>query len=131
MKTTRTLWTLFVALSGATALAQNGVVDLTKLHNYANQPRPAYITRDNTPSNNAITDAGATLGRILFYDKRLSRNSTVSCSAAEGLTYRFESSTDLSQWNLITTVTTDASGLIDRTVPMPYLNQFFRFTYIP
>ncbi|HBE23401.1 MAG TPA: cytochrome-c peroxidase [Verrucomicrobiales bacterium] len=81
MKTTRTLWTLFVALSGASALAQNGVVDLTKLHNYANQPRPAYITRDNTPSNNAITDAGATLGRILFYDKRLSRNSTVSCSS--------------------------------------------------
>lgn len=81
MKTTRTLLTLFFALSGANALAQDGVVDLTKLRNYANQPRPAYITRDNTPGNNAITDAGATLGRILFYDKRLSRNSTVSCSS--------------------------------------------------
>lgn len=81
MKTTRTLWTLFFALSGAHALAQDGVVNLTQLHNYANQTRPAYITRDNTPGNNAITDAGATLGRILFYDKRLSRNSTVSCSS--------------------------------------------------
>jgi cytochrome c peroxidase len=81
MKTTRTLWTLFFALSGAHALAQDGVVNLAQLHNYANQTRPAYITRDNTPGNNAITDAGATLGRILFYDKRLSRNSTVSCSS--------------------------------------------------
>lgn len=81
MKTTRTLWITFFALSGATALAQDGVVNLTQLANYANQTRPAYITRDNTPGNNAITDAGATLGRILFYDKRLSRNSTVSCSS--------------------------------------------------
>jgi cytochrome c peroxidase len=81
MKTTRTIWTMLFVLSGTIALAQDGVVNLTQLHNYANQSRPAYITRDNTPGNNAITDAGATLGRILFYDKRLSRNSTVSCSS--------------------------------------------------
>lgn len=61
--------------------AQNGIVDLTTLDNYANQAKPAYITRDNTPGNNSITNAGATLGRILFYDKRLSRNDTVSCSS--------------------------------------------------
>ena len=36
---------------------------------------------DNTPSNNAITNAGATLGRVLFYDKNLSVNKTVSCAS--------------------------------------------------
>ena len=58
-----------------------GVVDLTKLANYANQSKPVYVTRTNTPVGNPITDAGATLGRVMFYDKRLSRNSTVSCSS--------------------------------------------------
>lgn len=61
--------------------AQDGVVDLTALANYANQPIPPYITRNNTPVNNPITDAGATLGRVLFHDKRLSRNNIVSCSS--------------------------------------------------
>jgi cytochrome c peroxidase len=58
-----------------------GVVDLTKLANYANQSKPIYITRTNTPVANPVTDAGATLGRVMFYDKRLSRNSTVSCAS--------------------------------------------------
>lgn len=58
-----------------------GVVDLTNLANYANQSKPIYITRTNTPVSNPITDAGATLGRVMFYDKRLSRNSTVSCAS--------------------------------------------------
>ena len=61
--------------------AEVGVLDLTKLHNYANQPVPSYITHDNTPTDNPITDAGATLGRVLFYDRRLSRNDSVSCAS--------------------------------------------------
>ena len=36
---------------------------------------------DNTPANNPVTNAGATLGRVIFYDKRLSRNMTVSCGS--------------------------------------------------
>lgn len=56
-------------------------------HNYANQPLPPHflanviVNQDNTPTNNPITDAGATLGRVLFYDKRLSANNTVSCAS--------------------------------------------------
>jgi cytochrome c peroxidase len=38
-------------------------------------------TYDNTPSNNPITDHGATLGRVLFYDKSLSANGTTSCAS--------------------------------------------------
>jgi cytochrome c peroxidase len=36
---------------------------------------------DTTPADNPITDAGATLGRVLFYDVRLSQNETVSCAS--------------------------------------------------
>ncbi len=35
---------------------------------------------DNTPRDNPVTDAGATLGRVLFYDTRLSANHTVACA---------------------------------------------------
>ncbi len=56
-------------------------------YNYANPAIPAKYkvppisNSDNTPSTNSVTDAGATLGRVLFYDKRLSTNQTVSCSS--------------------------------------------------
>ncbi|WP_246840632.1 cytochrome c peroxidase [Lacimicrobium sp. SS2-24] len=36
---------------------------------------------DNTPVDNPITDAAATLGRVLFYDKKLSANGTVACAS--------------------------------------------------
>ena len=55
-------------------------IDLENLDNYANQTVPVYITKDNTGAN-AITNAGATLGRVLFYDKSLSATNTVSCSS--------------------------------------------------
>ena len=54
-------------------------IDLDNLANYANQNIPAYITKDNT-SGNPITNKGATLGRVLFYDKNLSATNTVSCA---------------------------------------------------
>ena len=46
----------------------SGRIDLNNLANYANQKKPAYITRDNIGSN-IISDAKATIGRVLFYDK--------------------------------------------------------------
>jgi cytochrome c peroxidase len=35
---------------------------------------------DNTPADNPVTDAGAALGRVLFYDPRLSANDGLSCA---------------------------------------------------
>ncbi|MGB0143180.1 MAG: cytochrome-c peroxidase [Akkermansiaceae bacterium] len=64
-------------------------LDLTKLHSYANQEVPDYINRDNTPQNNPITDIGATLGRVLFYDKSLSRNGTISCASCHQQEHAF------------------------------------------
>ncbi|HTU92233.1 MAG TPA: hypothetical protein VMF69_19275, partial [Gemmataceae bacterium] len=40
---------------------------------------PAARRFDNTPSYNALSDNGATLGRVLFYDTRLSVNNTIAC----------------------------------------------------
>ena len=80
----------FLAAQTAPSLrAQDGVIDLAALPNYANQPRPAYAQKNNTPAGNQITDAGATLGRVLFYDKRLSRNNTVSCSSCHRQAHGF------------------------------------------
>ena len=55
--------------------------------NYANPVLPASFLvqpvagQDNTPADNRVSNAGAALGRVLFYDKRLSLNQTVSCSS--------------------------------------------------
>jgi cytochrome c peroxidase len=55
-------------------------IDLANLDNFAAQTQPAYITKDNTPPGNSITDKGATLGRVLFYDKKLSVNNAIACA---------------------------------------------------
>jgi cytochrome c peroxidase len=55
-----------------------GKIDLNNLANYEAQTRPAYILQDNT-NTNPITNEGATLGRVLFYDVNLSVDNTISC----------------------------------------------------
>jgi cytochrome c peroxidase len=57
------------------------------LFNYANPALPPYYlappiaSLDNTPATNQVTDPAATLGRVLFYDKRLSTNQTIACAS--------------------------------------------------
>ena len=63
-------------------------VDLENLANYANQTVPSYIIKDNSLGN-AITDKGATLGRVLFYDKNLSSNNTISCASCHKQEFAF------------------------------------------
>jgi len=53
-------------------------------------------SQDNTPSNNAITNAGATLGRVLFYDKRLSITKTVACATCHQQKHAFAEPTRVS-----------------------------------
>ena len=56
-------------------------------YKYADIDLPAHFTRDtarrfdNTPGDNQVTDQGATLGRVLFYDTRLSANNTIACGS--------------------------------------------------
>lgn len=76
--------------------ADNGIDSETELipnlpadyYNYANQSLPSYITKDNTDANE-ITDAGATLGRVLFYDVNLSDNKTISCASCHQQEHAF------------------------------------------
>ncbi|MBL7730435.1 MAG: hypothetical protein JNM88_04590 [Chitinophagaceae bacterium] len=63
-------------------------IDPTNLANYANQAKPAYIIKENTGAN-PITNAKATLGRVLFYDKNLSIDNTVSCGSCHRQEFAF------------------------------------------
>jgi cytochrome c peroxidase len=66
----------------------NGKIDLNNLYAYAGQSVPGFITKDNS-TGNTITDKGATLGRVLFYDKSLSVNNTVSCGSCHRQEFAF------------------------------------------
>src|SRR6184192_265350 len=50
---------------------------------------PAARRFDNTPRDNPVTDAGATLGRVLFYDTRFSANNTVACASCHQQKHAF------------------------------------------
>jgi cytochrome c peroxidase len=52
-------------------------------------PAASVIATDNTPATNPTTDAGATLGRILFYDTRLSANDAQSCATCHQQAFGF------------------------------------------
>ena len=55
------------------------------------------IRADNTPASNITTNAGATLGRVLFYDRRLSVNDRVSCSSCHQQQFAFSDTAKLSR----------------------------------
>jgi cytochrome c peroxidase len=67
----------------------------TTVFNYSTFALPAYLATPNitgqinTPNNNPITDNGATLGRVLFYDKALSANGTISCASCHQQAFSF------------------------------------------
>ena len=79
----------------AAAYAQNAPDRVPTLpetpYNYANVPLPQHLAviRTNIPKDNPITDHGATLGRVLFYDRRLSVNDTTACAACHLQEYAF------------------------------------------
>ena len=71
--------------------------------NYANPPLPAHLLLNqslniiNTPADNPITNWGATLGRVLFYDKNLSKNGTVACASCHKQDHGFGDSEQFSE----------------------------------
>ncbi len=80
--------------------------------NYAVIPLPPHLLvqvitgQNNTPVTNPTTNPGAELGRVLFYDKRLSLNQTISCSSCHQAEHGFSDPDRLS--------TGFAGGLTDR-----------------
>ncbi len=90
-------------------------------YSYANQGLPSHIAQalpaqDNTPADNPITDHGATLGRVLFYDVQLSKTNTISCSSCHQPSLSFSDSAVKSKGF--------AGGLTNRH-SMPLLNLRF------
>ncbi len=51
---------------------------------------------DNTPVDNQVSDQGATLGRVLFYDKNLSINRTIACASCHIQKFGFSDTAKLS-----------------------------------
>ncbi len=83
-------------VSGFPGVAAYLTLDVATLPNYAAPAYPvhydaAVLARDNSGANR-VTDAGATLGRVMFHDRRLSINQTVACASchqqADGFTDR-------------------------------------------
>lgn len=72
-------------------------INFSNLPNYSDQYIPVYVNKDNTPADNSITDQGAILGRILFYDTNLSTNNTVSCASCHKQEHAFSDTNSLSQ----------------------------------
>ena len=89
---------VFVLNAAALSSARIGAKSTLKLparpYRYANVELPAHFkesgaNHDNTPPDNPVTDDGATLGRVLFYDTRLSANNTTSCGSCHVQTRAF------------------------------------------
>ena len=70
-------------------------------YRYSTAALPAHFTKpgqnhDNTPADNPLSDHGATLGRVLFYDTRLSANNTRSCGSCHLQAHAFADPTPFS-----------------------------------
>jgi len=61
-------------------------IQFDQIENYSNQEIPAYIRADN---GGVIDDKKATLGRVLFYDKALSKNGTIACASCHHQEFAF------------------------------------------
>ena len=68
------------------AVALATTINVNALDNYAAPTLPAYFdatvtARDNIPVATSINNAQATLGRVLFYDRKLSVNNAIACAS--------------------------------------------------
>ena len=77
-----------ILIPAFTILVLAATIDLNTTFNYQNQSIEPYITKDNTGAN-PITDLGATLGRVLFYDKNMSLNNTIACATCHRQEFAF------------------------------------------
>lgn len=68
---------------------------------------------DSTPAKSPVTDAGATLGRVLFHDHKLSKNGLVACASCHTQALGFDDRTRFS---------IGFKGLITRRAAMSLVN---------
>lgn len=77
---------IVVDTAGNGAVIAALTIDPAALPAYAGQALPAsyappVLQREDRAVGDPITDAGATLGRVLFFERRLSRNDRLSCAS--------------------------------------------------
>ncbi len=75
--------------------------------------------QDNTPADNPITAAGATLGRVLFYDRALSRTGTVACASCHHQANGFAEPTRFSTGFAGGQTTRNAMSIVDARYYLP------------
>lgn len=88
---------VFFLFTAAKEIAITDYLNLPAIPYEYNVALPTYFTSsvvgiNNTPPTNPITNNGATLGRVLFYDKNLSLNRTVSCASCHKASEGFSDS---------------------------------------
>lgn len=81
--------------------------NLTESYSYVDSPSSfpqhflvggaSVVSTSNTPPFNLTSDAGATLGRVLFYDTRLSGNDAVACASCHLQQFGFSDTARVSQ----------------------------------
>ena len=96
-------------------VAEFTTIDFANVANYSNPNLPAYFDEtvaalDNSPAANGINDRVATLGRVLFYDLRLSTNDRASCASCHQQALGFTDSMRFSN-GIIGAATTDAHAM--------------------
>jgi len=88
----------FVSIAAVLSPARPAAKNILNLpatpYRYANVTLPDHFTQparnyDNTPADNPLSDHGVTLGRVLFYDTRLSANNTTSCASCHVQAHAF------------------------------------------
>lgn len=86
---------LLVAAPASSAPPERRLALPEQPYRYTNVQLPANFepqwvqALSNTPDENPTTDAGAALGRVLFYDTRMSASHTVSCGSCHIQKYAF------------------------------------------
>ncbi len=96
-------------------VAEFTTIDFAHVDNYAAPELPAYFDEtvaalDNSPVSNAIDDRKATLGRVLFYDLRLSTNDRASCASCHQQRFGFTDPMRFSN-GISSAATTDAHAM--------------------
>ena len=96
-------------------VAEFTTIDFANVANYSAPKLPAYFDEtvealDNSPASNAVDDRVATLGRVLFYDLRLSTNDRASCASCHQQALGFTDSMRFSN-GISGAATTDAHAM--------------------
>lgn len=105
------------------AIAQYLNIDISAPANYAAAVLPAHYDQQvlrsaNTPADNRITDRGATLGRVLFWDKRAT---SLEAQATQPITNPIEMGFDASNGGI--------NALLVKMQALPYYPELFQAVY--